>query len=429
MRDTVLLGDVLEELKKVPDGSVQCCVTSPPYWGLRDYGHRRWYGGEPCCDHAEVKEHGPHHPGQVEQTKWKKAEAAGKGQTATTQECLRCGAWYGQIGLEPTPQAYVENLVEVFREVRRVLRDDGTLWLNLGDSYANDTKWGGSTSGKHAAGLHGAPVDRGKRSTGLKAKDLIGIPWRVAFALQDDGWFLRSDIIWAKGNAMPESVRDRPTRSHEYIFLLTKNSSYFYDREAILEPFANIELPGATFEPSEDPEAQRNKRSVWHINPKPYPGAHFAVFPEELPEVCIRAGTSEKGCCSTCGAPLKRVVERPKPPREGEVQRDEGLERTGMSHFKYNEWLKKNPPVTVGWEATCECHKGRPARCLVLDPFSGSGTTLAVAAGLRRDYLGIELNPEYHELIKARLATNSLGVYSPSEFRGKQEEYDNLPWE
>jgi len=365
VKDAVHQGDALEILRLLPDKIVQCCVTSPPYWGLRDYGHRRWFDEDPSCQHEEVKDHGPHHPGQVEQTKWKSAEAAGKGQTATTQECLRCGAWYGQLGLEPTPEKYVEHLVEVFREVHRVLRDDGTLWLNLGDSYANDTKWGGQTTGKHAAGLHGAPVGRGKRSTGLLAKNLVGIPWRVAFALQDDGWYLRSDIIWAKPNAMPESVKDRPTTSHEYIFLLTKSQDYFYDHEAILEPFTNT-----VFVPTFDNtprKGERNKRSVWEINCRAYTGAHFAVFPEELPATCILAGTSEKGGCSSCGAPWKRV------------QSDE-------------------------WTPTCSCKGADLMPCLVLDIFAGSGTTLAVAAGRGRSYLGIELNPEDLSLIRDRLS-------------------------
>jgi len=358
MRNEVLQGDALEQLRLIPSGTVQTCVTSPPYWGLRDYGHRKWFAGDnPDCQHGEVKEHGPHHPGQVEQTKWKTAEAAGKGQTATTQECLQCGAWYGQVGLEPTPQQYVVHLVEIFREVRRVLRDDGTLWLNLGDSWANDTKWGGRTSGKHTEGLHGEPVGRGKRFTGLKEKDLVGIPWRVAFALQEDGWYLRSDIIWAKGNGMPEAVKDRPTKAHEYIFLLTKEAHYYYDHEAIFEPFVSLEEGKG-----------RNKRSVWNINPKPYKGAHFAVFPEAIPALCIQAGTSEGGACSKCGTPWER----------GQVE--------------------------YTWKPGCSCDPSGTVPCIVLDPFSGSGTTLAVAAGLRRSYLGIELNPAYHKLIQERLA-------------------------
>ena len=179
---TIYQGDALEILRGLPAESVHCCVTSPPYWGLRDY---------------EVN---------------------------------------GQLGLERTPNEYVMRLVGILNEVRRVLRVDGTLWLNLGDSYANDGKWGGSTGGKHAAGLHGKQVGRQRRETGLKPKELVGIPWRVAFALQADGWYLRSDIIWAKPNPMPESITDRPTRSHEYIFLLAKAKQYYYDADAIAEP-------------------------------------------------------------------------------------------------------------------------------------------------------------------------------------------------
>lgn len=228
----------------------------------------------------------------------------------------------GQIGLEPTPAEFVAELVKVFREVRRVLRDDGTLWLNLGDSYANDTKWGGKTGGKHAKGLHGASgIGRCRTNTGLKSKDLIGIPWRVAFALQDDGWYLRSDIIWSKPNPMPESVVDRPTKSHEYIFLLSKSEKYFYDNEAVREP-ATSKI--SSLKSYHDPDSEkyksmpdekwrhqfngrtwgevgtRNRRSVWTVATKPYKGAHFAVFPEKLIEPCILAGCPEGGTVLDC---------------------------------------------------------------------------------------------------------------------------------
>jgi DNA modification methylase len=256
MRNTVLYGDCLTRLREIPDGSVQCCVTSPPYWGLRDYGTRRWFGGDPACEHDRSVEHGPHHPGQVEQTKWSKAEAAGKGGQATTHECSKCGAWWGQLGLEPTPELYVRNMVEVFREVRRVLRKDGIFWLNIGDSYAN------------------------RSSNGIKPKDLVGIPWMLAFALRAAGWWLRQDNIWHKPNVMPESVLDRSTRAHEQIFMLTKSARYFYDADAIREPCVG-ELPGTT----------RNKRSVWSINTQAYKGAHFAVMPPELASTCIRASS------------------------------------------------------------------------------------------------------------------------------------------
>jgi DNA modification methylase len=347
MRDEVLQGDALEQLRLIPSGTVQCCVTSPPYWGLRDYGV------------------------------------------------------HGQLGLEATPEEYVTNMVEVFREVRRVLRDDGTLWLNLGDSYAG---YHGNSKVADDAAPSNKPgyVENMRKTTvgisGLKPKDLAGIPWMVAFALRSDGWYLRSDIIWAKGNVMPESIKDRPTKSHEYIFLLTKNQDYFYDSVAVLEE-ASGRVPGNRnpqkgageqgFEIRDGLAAQqkrwdfRNRRTVWSINPKPYRGAHFAVFPEKIPEVCIKAGTSEKGSCSTCGAPWERF-------QEGE-----------------------------GWKATCSCPAADLEPCIVLDPFAGSGTTLAVAAGLRRSYLGIELNPDYHKLIEERLA-------EPLLSRVQQDLFDEL---
>jgi DNA modification methylase len=269
---------VQADARRIPlaDRSVHCCVTSPPFYALRDYGVS------------------------------------------------------GQLGLEPTPSDYVAATVGVFREVKRVLRDDGTCWLNIGDSYASDAKWGGTTGGKHASGLHGEPIGRLKRYTGLKPKDLIGIPWRLAFALQADGWTLRSEIIWAKPNPMPESVTDRPTKSHEQVFLLTKHERYFYDQEAVreestTEPHARGGIHAALGGPMDrnghsqyDAAHQsriwggsgRNLRSVWSIASAPFSGAHFATFPLELAARCIRAGTSERGVCPACGAPWRRVVER-----------------------------------------------------------------------------------------------------------------------
>lgn len=313
------LGDCLEVLRGMEDNSVHCCVTSPPYYGLRDYGMD------------------------------------------------------GQIGLEPTPDEYVSRMVAVFREVRRVLRDDGTCWVNLGDSYAS-TKIGNTNgTGKTTLGLVGGQgtFEAAKRAgeelhtasknikrktpRGLKPKDLIGIPWRVAFALQADGWYLRQDIIWAKSNPMPESVRDRCTKSHEYIFLLTKSARYFYDHEAVKEPSLyppgtrqNVEKGGFNSKYSEGSgrkgdesfraiREKRNRRSVWTVATRPYSGAHFAVFPPQLIEPCILAG------CPVGGT--------------------------------------------------------------VLDPFAGSGTTGAVALTHDRQFIGIELNPEYLELAKQRIET------------------------
>jgi DNA modification methylase len=302
---TILLGDVRERLADVEPGSVQTCVTSPPYWGLRDYGHD------------------------------------------------------GQLGLESTPDEYVARMVGVFREVRRVLADDGTLWLNLGDSYATG---GVNAIGRNDAGRDiggggnrlgsGNPGSQGKvrvETEGLKPKDLVGIPWRVAFALQADGWWLRQDIIWHKPNPMPESVTDRCTKSHEYLFLLAKSERYFYDNEAIAEQAlhsssGNVERKPATLRgaPKDGVSGNvpwegdtRNRRSVWTIATKPFKGAHFAVMPQALAEPCVLAGS-------------------------------------------------------------------RPSD-LVLDPFSGSGTVGVVALRHGRRFVGVELNPEYAEIARDRI--------------------------
>lgn len=383
----------LESLRRLADGSVHCAVTSPPYWGLRDYdGEPQVWGGDCDCDH-EWGEVGPaHHPNQVEQTKWKDAEAAGKGQTSGSgQFCKNCPAWLGQFGLEPTPDLFVRHLVEIFRELRRVLRDDGTFWLNLGDSYM----------GSGAERLHD-----GARP--LKPKDLVGVPWRAAFALQDDGWYLRSDIVWAKGNPMPESVRDRVTRAHEYIFMFTKRPRYFYDHEAIKEPLAGPDrkVPegfggskgsgqdssgpsgGRTYSGNAYDASQltgRNKRSVWNVNSKPYKGAHFAVFPTDLVEPCVLAGTSEKGCCPMCGTPWERHVERTPTEPDGR--------KSGES-----------------WHPGCGCPEHEPVPCTVLDPFSGSGTTGLVSLDNGRAYVGLDINESYADLAVARL----LGEDAPS---------------
>jgi len=297
---SILTGDCRGVLRTLPDGSVHCCVTSPPYFGLRDYGVAQ------------------------------------------------------QIGLEDTPDAYVEQMVAVFREVRRVLRDDGTLWINIGDSYANDGKWGGSSGGKHVSALHGnTSIGRGKKHTGLKPKDLIGIPWRVAFALQADGWYLRQDIIWSKSNPMPESVRDRCTKAHEYVFLLSKSATYHYAADAIAEPSiyadsgrssaTKADLSGERKRNGSDGSAEsfraitetRNKRSVWTIATQPFAEAHFATMAPELARTCILAGC--------------------------------------------------------------------PASGTVLDPFGGAGTTALVADQLQRNAVIIELNPTYAEMAARRI--------------------------
>ena len=302
--DTIIHGDSLEQLRTLPDESVQCCITSPPYWGLRDYG----------CD--------------------------------------------GQLGLEPTPEQYVAKMVEIFAEVRRVLRPDGTLWLNLGDSYASNGvylhKWMEQHPDKEHLHTNNAERYKDKKAFrggeyAVKAKDLIGIPWRVAFALQADGWYLRSDIIWSKPNPMPESVTDRPTKAHEYVFLMSKSARYYYDQEAIKEEAEWLRWGKQTCKKDyrgikpvdmntldDRRDKGRNRRTVWTIPTQPSPEAPFAVFPETLVEPCLLAGSAE-----------------------GDT---------------------------------------------VLDPFMGSGTVAKVALRARRHYIGIELNEDYIRLAEKRLA-------------------------
>jgi site-specific DNA-methyltransferase (cytosine-N4-specific) len=342
MKDCVLVGDCLLRLRELPSESVHCCVTSPPFWGLRDYGSRVWLGGTLGCSHDRTQEIPSPDPGE-DGNQWR---------LPPTKLCLDCNAWYGQLGLEPELDSYIAHMVEVFREVRRVLHTSGVLWLNLGDGYAR--QGGVGAPGKNAkVGMTRKAVQRRncKPPKGLKSGDLMMIPARVALALQADGWWLRAENIWHKPNAMPESVRNRTTRAHEKVYMLTKNSHYFYDAQAIRGG-------------REDGGPRANRRSVWSINTVPYPKAHFAVFPPALPRMCILAGTSNQGCCSTCLAP--------------------NVEKNGEMR------------------PTCSCG-GTPIPCTVLDPFAGSGTTLMVAKELRRSFIGIELNDSYKDLILDRL--------------------------
>ena len=343
----------------------------------------------------------------------------------------------GQLGLEPTPEEYVANMVAVFREVWRVLRPDGTVWLNLGDSFASS-----GIPGKRASGDHPRDCDcdycqmkYAKRIVpmGLKPKDLIGIPWRVAFALQADGWYLRSDVIWAKGlsfcesyagSCMPESVSDRPTSAHEHVFLLAKAPRYYYDNEAVKEPCAvdvgnaQIRFGGSKYGDSSDPHhatksgnayqqsGTRNLRNVWAINPEGFPGSHFAVMPTALAEPCIKAGTSERGCCPACGAPWERVVERGLVNTEGwgAATKDHTGNLQGSNAILRNGNGRAGDSVsrTLGWQPTCACPEHEPVPCVVLDPFGGAGTTMLVADRLGRHGVGVELNGDYCRMARRR---------------------------
>ena len=443
MSATLYCGDVRAVLAGLPERSVQCVVTSPPYFGLRDYGTASWEGGDAACDHR-IWGHAPDKP-----TPGGRGGSMPKQEVVQREGCRKCGARRvdNQLGLERTPEEYVANMVAVFREVRRVLRDDGTVWLNLGDSYSGSPNSGGE-NGKRSNGqgtgkageavrVHGLAS---KRGDGLKSKDLVGIPWRVAFALQADGWYLRSEIIWAKPNPMPESVADRPTKSHEYLFLLTKAERYYYDAQAIAEPLAPISLSqialaekrgdmgeinpnrkgldasygdggksransGAHFRGAGMNASGRNARSVWTIATQPYSGAHFATFPEEMARRCILAGSSAKAC-EHCGAPWERVVETPKIPAELRNRTDVKMDfhtRAVGGGQKVQDWRDANPPQTVGWQPTCGCTNTGSATSVVLDPFGGSGTTAAVATGHGRRALYIDLNPAYLELARQRI--------------------------
>jgi len=348
-----------------------------------------------------------------------------------------------QLGLEKTPQEYVAKMVEVFREVRRVLRDDGTLWLNLGDSYAGSMNGSNDYRDKESSISRNNEKYKGQkpgRPAGLKAKDLCGIPWRLAFALQADGWWLRQDIIWHKPAPMPESVTDRCTKSHEYIFLLTKSAKYFYDAVAIQEEAAydgrkdemmkgsqkyeNGYVPNqsaqtiaarghARWNKNEEGLRVRNKRSVWSMNSQPYMGAHFATFPEELPLTCIKAGTSEKGRCPDCGAPWERIMDKGMTERDGKTKTAYDKKKSTAGRLAQLRQAARergeeyqNNAKTMGWRATCKCGDlGGAVPCLVLDPFSGAGTTCMVAKKLNRRYIGIELNPEYVVMAERRIET------------------------
>lgn len=355
-------GDCLDVLKTLPSESINCCITSPPYWGLRDYGTAKWEGGDKNCEHTIS-----HYSDNLKPD----CDRPVRGDRSF---CIKCGAKRidSQIGLETTPESYVQKMVDVFREVRRVLRNDGTLWLNLGDTYSAQrwTKKGETTT--PAQPMNGmndtwraiAPT----KESGLPDKNLVGIPWRVAFALQADGWYLRQDIIWHKPNPMPESVTDRCTKSHEYIFLMSKSANYHYDGEAIKEPAVSgldmgllrgmnagtsdkIAWHAKSIKTRQDAgvdsrtagDGFRNKRSVWSVTVKPYKEAHFATFPKELIEPCVLAGC----------------------PKDGTI----------------------------------------------LDPFGGSGTTAEVAIENGRNALLIELNPEYIELAKTRISNTQTNLF------------------
>lgn len=452
---TIYSGDSRAVLATLPADSVDCVVTSPPYWGLRDYGTATWLGGDAGCDHIQPQKGSARNAGRD------RAASGGTFHDSPTPRviveqykgiCGKCGATRqdNQLGLERTPEEYVANMVAVFAEVRRVLKPSGTCWLNLGDSYTRaqtgnvpQTKWNAVEFPEHSKagssdGAAGRAQRPGTRAGGLKDKDLVGIPWRVAFALQADGWYLRSDIIWAKPNPMPESVTDRPTKAHEYLFLLTKSARYYFDADAVREEQVKG-AAGSTFTTGKtgvnglgrvslaertDNPAGRNIRSVWTIATRPYPGAHFAVFPPELPERCIKAGSSEKGVCPECGAPWDRQTVKTTTFEGGSGKAGRSAEDVNANGKwagkQYGTNIKLGPVVSVettGWKPTCTHYDGPdggymmyPEPSVVLDPFAGSGTTGMVAQKLGRRAILIDLNPDYLKQQLARNAQTPLGL-------------------
>lgn len=531
----IINADVMDGLRQLPDGSVQCIVTSPPYFGLRDYGTGSWAGGDAKCDHRPITGSGGGGGDNKRPNGMPRAVSAARG---GYPDLCRCGAKRVdlQIGLEPTPDDFVDTMVRLGRELRRVLRADGTMWLNLGDSYCNTDKWGGGgDTGKETIAADGSvpswAVRRRKENyPGLKPKDLMGMPWRVALALQADGWWLRRDVVWFKTNPMPESTQDRPTTAHEYLFLLTKAERYFYDAEAIREAatYAAANSPQSVASPhgqgftrraqdnafrhgagygdqpavadnsrpapgkkeesvdrrkhgfnerwhggrlrkshstnaSHTPDANphtglhragtpregitRNKRSVWVMATVPFDGefctackrfydgadkrdiwverasgskrkwclcgrhdawlSHFATFPPMLPETCILAGTSEKGCCADCGTPWVRKVEKSGGTigkawhnHEDDLGRGQrGGDDGNVAAAAYATYRRKD----LGFKPGCECASAQVVPCTVLDPFGGAGTTGLVADRLQRDAILIELNPDYAAMAALRI--------------------------
>lgn len=455
----IIQGDALSELRSMPTASIQMVCTSPPYWNLRDYSTGTWEGGDTACDHVE----GTCRRDEGKKT-WDGGECHG-GIKYYRDQCRKCGARRIDqgIGLESTLEEYLANMVAVFCEVKRVLRDDGTAWVNMGDKRNNTcTEW-------------------------------LGMPHELRKALQGDGWFFADEIVWHKPNPMPEATLKRTTRSYEYVFLMTKRWGYYYDADAVRERRQGsthsrgnkrrppIESAGighkdwSRYMTADEQLTSRNLRSVWTIPTEAFPGAfctackryygkgtarlrthvnekgkenpicscgrwntwlsHFATFPRRLVTPCIKAGTSERGCCPECGAGWKRVVERDRQPtRPG---RDNKQDETGLANRDAGRHVTETR--TIGWQPGCKCGgemrddgkwHGQPykplAPCTVLDPFCGSGTVGVVATQLGCRFIGVELNPDYAEMARRRIENPEPELELPDLEGQMQMEYDDV---
>jgi DNA modification methylase len=510
----ILEGHCITVLRTLAAESVHCIWTSVPYFGLRSYQTvPQVWGGDEACEHvfaertidAEIGRgnwtqgtngRGEVQPGGVDVAREPIRTKSAQG------FCQRCGAWRGEHGLEPSLRMWVENEVAIWRELRRVLRKDGVVWLNVGDAYASNGGASGAQTLPDYKGHDQRPevANPGfkrweKDYAGLKPKQRLMMPARLALALQDDGWFLRDEIIWQKPNPMPSSVEDRTTPAHEMLYMLTRSARYFYDQTAIREPFADssiVRLSQKSIDSQEGGPKQdafdiaglndragsrrpneivqglsqkikrkpagwdtadgshstirhttgrsgnkerklgvdrgrpdshmggsvpwegnmRNRRSVWTIATEPFPGSHFATAPTALVEPCIKAGTSERGCCPACGAPWKRDIEKEFVPQD-DVSEERGVRGAdGQKPMdESNQWegfpRGTTSSETLGWSPTCKCPAHDPVPCTVLDPFLGSGTTALVADRLGRNCIGIELNSEYAKLARYRIVDNA----------------------
>ena len=436
-----------------PADSIDLVVTSPPYWGLRDYGEEtvRVWGGNPECEHKWGINQPPIHKGQVTQTKYGDRPSSSEGGVAPTGNyCSECGAWRGSLGLEPHPQLFIDHLVEICREIRRVMKPSGTFWLNLGDTYWSKPWRKKNVHHGIKSPNMGFPTSCVHKDYGpepwMQPKQKLMIPSRVAITLQHDGWILRSDIIWHKPNHMPSSVKDRLTCAYEHIFLFAKARRYYFDLDAIRKPHTSdgeyrnklragkekytgkgawsihefgstsVFNMGSTIHPK-----GKNPGDLWRIPTTPFPGAHFATFPPKLIAPIVKAGCP-RWICSRCGKPRTRIIETDNPSKylaDDGIRGWSNIAGQKTSNPQSVKSLHRNispngktkgvyySGKTVGW-SDCGCEADWVGG-VVLDPFAGSGTALRVARRLGRRFIGIEIKPEYAEMARQRVR----GKYKP----------------